>query len=85
MLQKVQLKNWGNSLGIRVPKNILDDLNLKVDSSLEISVDSKNKTIILKADDGLTPYEKLMQEGQKNKERKQVNWDKIDEEERLYK
>ncbi|MGN5650369.1 AbrB/MazE/SpoVT family DNA-binding domain-containing protein [Bacillus sp. Brlt_9] len=83
-MQKVQLKNWGNSVGIRVPKNILDSLNLKVDSSLGISVDPKNKSIILKADDGLTPYERLMEKGQENKGKKQVDWDRNEEEERLY-
>ncbi|WP_140421596.1 AbrB/MazE/SpoVT family DNA-binding domain-containing protein [Bacillus cereus] len=84
-MQKVQLKSWGNSVGIRIPKNILDCLNLEVDSSLGISVDLKNKSIILKADDGLTPYERLMEKGQKNKEKKQVEWNRIEEEEHLYK
>ncbi|MGX5608906.1 AbrB/MazE/SpoVT family DNA-binding domain-containing protein [Bacillus cereus] len=80
-MQKVQVKTWGNSLGIRIPKNILDDLKLEVDSSLEISVDKESKSIILKADDGLTPYEKLMAKGLKTTERKQVVWDRIKGEE----
>ncbi|MEJ1517569.1 AbrB/MazE/SpoVT family DNA-binding domain-containing protein [Bacillus cereus] len=80
-MQKVQVKTWGNSLGIRIPRNILDDLKLEVDSSLEISVDKESNSIILKADDGLTPYEKLMTKGLKTTERKQVVWDRIKGEE----
>ncbi|WP_336769816.1 AbrB/MazE/SpoVT family DNA-binding domain-containing protein [Bacillus bombysepticus] len=84
-MQKVQLKTWGNSIGLRVPRNILDALKLDVDSSLEISVDPVSKTIILKAEDGLTPYERLMVNGQQNKERNQVDWDRNEQEEKLYK
>jgi len=60
MKQTVQLKKWGNSLGIRIPKNILEALNLDVDSFLEITADKENKSILLKVDDGLTPYQRLV-------------------------
>ncbi|HFJ9273331.1 AbrB/MazE/SpoVT family DNA-binding domain-containing protein [Bacillus cereus] len=83
-MQKVQVKNWGNSQAIRIPKNILESLGLDVDSFLEIKIDEKNKSIILKVDEKLTPYEKLMLKSSKIKERKQINWDRIEEEEKHY-
>ncbi|KLV30438.1 AbrB/MazE/SpoVT family DNA-binding domain-containing protein [Priestia megaterium] len=83
-MQKVQVKNWGNSQAIRIPKNILEALNLDVDSLLEITVDEENKSIVLKTDDGLTPYQKLMLKSSKTKERKQIVWDRLEEEENFY-
>ena len=79
MVQKVQIKNWGNSKAIRIPRNILEDLGLEENSLLEISVDKENKSIILNVDDGLTPYQKLMEKGQK-KERKPIVWDRLEKE-----
>ncbi|MCV9887028.1 AbrB/MazE/SpoVT family DNA-binding domain-containing protein [Metabacillus halosaccharovorans] len=83
-MQKVQVKNWGNSQAIRIPKNILEALNLDVDSLLEITVDKENKSIVLKMDDELTPYQKLMLKGSKTKERKQIVWDRLEEKEGFY-
>lgn len=37
-MEKVTLKNWGNSMGIRIPKSILQELDLNVDDILNISV-----------------------------------------------
>ena len=39
-----KVKKWGNSLGIIIPKNVLDNENIKEGSEIEISVRSKNKT-----------------------------------------
>lgn len=83
-MQKVQVKNWGNSQAIRIPKNILESLDLEVNSLLELTVDEKNRTIILKIDDGLTPYQRLMFNNQNSKNRKQFIWDRLEEEERHY-
>lgn len=39
---EVKLQKWGNSLGIRIPKNILDSLDFKEGDSLLINqVDEK--------------------------------------------
>ena len=35
---KVKLQKWGNSLGVRIPKSITEDLNVGEGSELEISV-----------------------------------------------
>lgn len=46
MIQQVAVKSWGNSQGIRIPKNILDKLNIGVSDVLQIGVE--NDAIILK-------------------------------------
>lgn len=66
-MQHVRIKQWGNSKAIRIPKNVLSELNLDTDAELVISVDKENKAIILTVDDGLTPYQKLMVKAQKAK------------------
>lgn len=63
-MQTVRIKNWGNSKAIRIPKNVLETLNLGEGSELEISIDYKTKSILLKADDGLTPYQRLVQKSE---------------------
>ena len=35
-----KIKKWGNSLGLRIPKSLIEELELKVDSAVEI--DHKN-------------------------------------------
>lgn len=40
MIQQVAVKSWGNSQGIRNPKNILDKLNIGVSDVLQIGVES---------------------------------------------
>ena len=43
---EVKLTKWGNSFGIRLPKAIIDDLNIKENETL--SIETKNNQIILK-------------------------------------
>lgn len=43
-----EIKTWGNSLGIRIPKEIRGDLNLIDGSKIIISLDRKNKKITIK-------------------------------------
>ena len=42
----VKITKWRNSLGIRLPKNFLDELSIKEGDSLV--VESNNQTIVLK-------------------------------------
>lgn len=42
---QTQVRNWGNSQGIRIPKDILLAANIKVDDVLDIT--ASNGTIIL--------------------------------------
>ncbi len=42
---EVRLQKWGNSLGIRIPSNILKSLNIKTNDILNI-VQEENKIVI---------------------------------------
>ncbi|MBR1599766.1 MAG: AbrB/MazE/SpoVT family DNA-binding domain-containing protein [Lachnospiraceae bacterium] len=46
MDQQVAIKPWGNSQGIRIPKNILEKLNIEVSDVLQIGVE--NDSIVLR-------------------------------------
>ena len=41
----VKIQKWGNSLGLRIPKNIIDKVNLSENS--EVEIESKNGTIVI--------------------------------------
>ncbi len=43
-MQEVTLSKWGNSLGLRLPKKILDEMNIKEGDILSFL--TKDKTII---------------------------------------
>lgn len=43
---EVKLAKWGNSYGIRLPKTLINDLNLSENDSL--SIEAKNNQIIIK-------------------------------------
>jgi antitoxin MazE len=41
----VKIQKWGNSLGVRIPKNIIEQVNFSENS--EVEVESKNGTIVI--------------------------------------
>ena len=45
---EARLQKWGNSVGIRIPSNIIKSLNLKINDVLELKTDEK-KIIITKS------------------------------------
>lgn len=45
-MEQVAIRAWGNSQGIRIPKDILNKMNLKVSDKLDVSVE--NDTIVLR-------------------------------------
>lgn len=45
MSSLVTVKKWGNSLGVRIPKSVVDSLNLKINDELEISADLNSLTL----------------------------------------
>ena len=45
-MEQVAIRSWGNSQGIRIPKEILNRLGLKVSDILDIAVEKD--TIIIK-------------------------------------
>lgn len=80
MKQTVQVKTWGNSKGIRIPRNVLEALGLDENSELDISVDKESGSILLTKEEHneITPYQRLMLKGA-SKERKQIIWDRLEE------
>lgn len=78
-MTKVQLKRWGNSQGVRIPKEILDVLNLPNDVEFILEIDRNEKVIHLQADEGLTPYQKLIKHNRKEDEL-EFSWDRIESE-----
>lgn len=45
-MEQVAVRPWGNSQGIRIPKNILEKLNINTSDTLQISIE--NDAIVLK-------------------------------------
>jgi antitoxin MazE len=45
-MEQVAIRSWGNSQGIRIPKDILDKMQLKISDVLDIEI--KDDTIVLK-------------------------------------
>lgn len=45
-MEQVAVRTWGNSQGVRIPKDILEKLNIKVSDTLQIEI--KNDAIVLK-------------------------------------
>jgi len=41
----VKIQKWGNSLGVRIPKAVIEKVNLSEHS--EVEVESKNGTIVI--------------------------------------
>ncbi len=41
----VKIQKWGNSLGVRIPKTVIEKVNLSENS--EVVVESKNGTIVI--------------------------------------
>lgn len=40
----VQVKKWGNSFGVILPKRIVDEKEIKEGMEIEIAIQTKNKT-----------------------------------------
>ncbi len=58
---KIQIKKWGNSLALRIPKLLALDTNLKIDQFVELSTDEhKEKIIITPIDEQEYSLEQLL-------------------------
>lgn len=53
---EVNLQKWGNSQGVRIPKNILEVLNWEENEKLNLKIE-KNKIVIRKLHKRKTIYE----------------------------
>ncbi len=45
-MEQVVIRSWGNSQGIRIPKDILEKMHLKVSDALDIGIE--NDCIVLR-------------------------------------
>jgi antitoxin MazE len=45
---KAQIKKWGNSFALRIPKSLASEINLEINTPVEISADKHKKSIIVK-------------------------------------
>ncbi|WP_367341834.1 AbrB/MazE/SpoVT family DNA-binding domain-containing protein [Limosilactobacillus sp.] len=57
--ETLTLSKWGNSIAIRLPKNVLDDLNLENKDKVVMSV--KNGEITLKPEKPKSALEKMFE------------------------
>jgi antitoxin MazE len=48
-IMKLQLSRWGNSLAVRLPKNILDAIKIKENDFLDLQVENGNSIVITPA------------------------------------
>jgi antitoxin MazE len=48
LTMKAQIKKWGNSFALRIPKSLASEMNLEIDTPVEISADKQKKIIIIK-------------------------------------
>jgi antitoxin MazE len=51
---KTQLSQWGNSLAVRIPKNVASAAKLKAGDSIELNVDGPGAVKLLKREKKLT-------------------------------
>ena len=71
---EVRLQKWGNSMGIRIPSNILKSLNLKINDVLEI-VEKDDKIVVSKSKKGKISLKKLFDKYDGELLSKEFEWD----------
>lgn len=58
----IKLQKWGNSQGIRLSKDILEELGIFDLKNIEFSVEISENKILLEAKTELSPYEQLFKD-----------------------
>ena len=71
---EIKLQKWGNSFGIRIPKSIITDLDIKENDLLDIREEDK-KLIIVKKEKEKVSLLKLFQEYKGENLTKEFEWD----------
>ena len=71
---EIKLQKWGNSYGIRVPKNILDSLNIKSNDILNIKQE-EDKIVITKSNKNKISLEELFNKYKGDNLSKEFCWD----------
>lgn len=71
---EARLQKWGNSVGIRIPSNIIKSLNLKINDVLELETEDK-KIIITKSVKKTISLEERFKEYNGKNLAKDFEWD----------
>ena len=71
---EIKLQKWGNSLGIRIPSNILKSLNLKTNDTIDIK-EEDGKIIITKIEKKNFSLEQRIKEYEGKNLSKEFEWD----------
>lgn len=73
MNAKGQMSKWGNSLAVRIPKEVAEKANLREGDSLILEVESQG-TIALKAEDAIPTLKQLVSKITKDNVHSEVDW-----------
>ncbi|MCK9313910.1 MAG: AbrB/MazE/SpoVT family DNA-binding domain-containing protein [Methanocorpusculum sp.] len=71
------LSKWGNSAAIRIPKVILDELNIDNDfENVSFNIDVKGNKLILEKKQNKTKFELLVEKsnGEKENPKEYIDW-----------
>ena len=74
MIEVSKIQKWGNSQGIRIPKKMLETLDLKVNDSISIE-EGENCLKIKKVEEKLSNIEKLFLNYEGEYEKIDLDWD----------
>ena len=74
MAEVLKIQKWGNSQGIRIPKKMLETLDLKVNDSISIE-EGENCLKIKKVEEKLSNIEKLFFNYEDEYEKIDLDWD----------
>ena len=74
MTEVSKIQKWGNSQGIRIPKKMLETLDLKVNDSISIE-EGENCLKIKKVEEKLSNIEKLFLNYEDKYEKIDLDWD----------
>ena len=74
MAEVLKIQKWGNSQGIRIPKKMLETLDLKVNDSISIE-EGENCLKIKKVKEKLSNIEKLFLNYEDKYEKIDLDWD----------
>jgi antitoxin MazE len=75
---KINLAKWGNSVAIRIPKAILEELNIDSNNfeNVSFNIDVEGESLILKKKQERTKFELLAEQsnGEKLNPKLDINW-----------
>ena len=74
MTEVSKIQKWGNSQGIRIPKKMLETLDLKVNDSISIE-EGENCLKIKKVEEKLSNIDKLFLNYEDEYEKIDLDWD----------